>query len=569
MILSSRISFHDRQVSLASIERLIPYLAGRDRSLVFFVGAGASSAGHTRLPATPRLLQQLLTEALASVGLVIDSELRHTIQSVSRVIGFEITLNDLWEICGDKLYLIFKALGEAEQKAAPNSVHRFLAHWLDSGGIVLTTNYDRLIEREWRRIGGTVKVRYDEHGLFGFDQWKDDLRKGGCLFKLHGSLNSPESCMGALEHVGIRLSGYRADLLQKIVLTRPLCFVGWRGVDPDIPPLLHDLLPRRRPELPIFWIHYEGSDPGKKSLDGIFSRLSPLIRPYAMANPILTEADRAFREFMKWQGWEDSLSMESEQPDDDMHGAPLDFKEAFSGCSSSRLIRFVGIAVRRGGKHNEAKKILRKGLPFVRTPAEKAAILQEIALTIQQERGRDTSESIKLLTEARKALGNTSDSEMTTSISFGIMSMTVIRLRSHPWDILKVPYLFWRYRKDLERLQDERTFALHTALWHLYLGKVLSGLLLPLVRFKVPGIRGLIMRPYNQARLAIEMSQDIHLHSTIAVLASRSVMLARLGKCELASQDISEIDRLIKILNDEARTRHWHTQKEEIMKRCP
>ena len=149
------------------------------------------------------------------------------------------------------------------------------------------------------------------------------------------------------------------------------------------------------------------------------------------------------------------------------------------------------------------------------------------------------------------------------------MSMTVIRLRSRPGGILKVPYLFWRYRKDLKRLQDERTFALHTALWHLYLGKVLSGLFLPLARFKVPGIRGLIMRPYNQARLAIEMSQDIHLHSTIAVLASRSVVLARLGKCELASQDIFEIDRLIKTLNDEARTRHWHTQKEEIMKCCP
>ncbi len=67
-ILSPGISESDSNVSAASIDRLHPYLTGSDRSLVFFIGAGASMAGNTGMPSTPTLLYQLFLDSLTYSG---------------------------------------------------------------------------------------------------------------------------------------------------------------------------------------------------------------------------------------------------------------------------------------------------------------------------------------------------------------------------------------------------------------------------------------------------------------------------------------------------------------------
>jgi hypothetical protein len=131
--------------------------------------------------------------------------------------------------------------------------------------------------------------------------------------------------------------------------------------------------------------------------------------------------------------------------------------------------------------------------------------------------------------------------------------------------------LFHRYRRDIDLFQQEKTdresTALHESLYHLYMGRF---------RFKVfgwlakvlPSLVNWIMAPFDIARSTVVDAKDIHIHSRIDVLAYRAVALAHLSRCEDAEEDLSEIDRLIAIFNDGARTDHWKNQRRDIENHC-
>ena len=240
-ILNPNISENDTKLSNASIDRFLPYLKGTDRSLVFFVGAGASMAGNTGMPSTPSLIYQLLLDSLA-YSEAFEGEFesyKSTLKEISSKLGFEITLNDFWQICREATASLYSAFADLETQCKPNRVHTFLANWLATGGTVVTTNYDRLIEREWAKISSSTKSLIS--GIMArthLPPGKKIYRTAVAFSKFMVRLDEPSSCFGALEHVGTQLSGNRAELLLEIIQNRPICFVGWRGIDPDIPPLI-------------------------------------------------------------------------------------------------------------------------------------------------------------------------------------------------------------------------------------------------------------------------------------------------------------------------------------------
>ena len=203
-ILSPKISQADLFVSSANLELLRPYLTDNKHSLVFFIGAGASIAGNTGMPSTSTLLYNLLQQALSLSGKFNSDQgdLSATLKDISSSIGFEITLNDFWQICRKATGLLYQSFSDLEEKCIPNRVHSFLGYWLSTGGTVITTNYDRLIECEWAKTDSAIQTIYREEGLNSFEEWEKDLARGGTLFKIHGSLDGPDSCLGALEHVG-------------------------------------------------------------------------------------------------------------------------------------------------------------------------------------------------------------------------------------------------------------------------------------------------------------------------------------------------------------------------------
>lgn len=139
-----------------------------------------------------------------------------------------------------------------------------------------------------------------------------------------------------------------------------------------------------------------------------------------------------------------------------------------------------------------------------------------------------------------------------------------------PWLLVRVPGLFRQYREDIEffrqRTTDDESAALHESLYHLYLGRL---------RFKVfgwlaklvPLVADWVLAPFDVARSRIGDAKDIHIHSRIDVLAYRAVALANLRRCKEVD-DIEEIDRLVAIFNDGARTEYWRKQKGEIERCC-
>jgi hypothetical protein len=566
MILSPNISQADSLISSASINLLRPYFIGDDRSMVFFVGAGASTSGNTGMPSASSLLYHLLVQSL-SVSKKFDigqGNLRSILLRISSNIGFEITLNDFWQICGQATTHLYEAFADLEKLCTPNRVHTFMAYWLRTGGTVVTTNYDRMIERKWDNTSKLVQIRFNEKGSNSFIGWREDLHRGGVLHKIHGSLDDPDSCLGALEHVGTQLTGNRALLIGKIIRTRPICFVGWRGIDPDVPPLLHEFLEKRDSSLPIFWIHFEGFPPGSTTLQTAIKGCSDLIKPYTSNHPILTDADRAFAEFLKWVGLRSKSNSECET-------VSFDFTEAVSNCSKSGLVRMVGITLRRAGRYKESEKVIREAFELAETSGERNAALQEIALMQQQITGRETGQSRKSLEQAREFLNRKPDLWLLLNNDFGLLSMTITTLKTKPWLLLKVPALFRIYRQDIGTLQKETTdkesVALHKSLFHLYSGRL---------RFKLFGWLGFairplgdwILRPFEVARFTIKDAKDIHLHSRVDVMAYRAVTLAHLKRCQDAKEDVPEIHRLVAILNDDARTRYWEKQAKEIERYC-
>lgn len=554
-VLNSQISSQDRARSISSLARLQPLVVGKDRSLVFFVGAGASSAGNTGMPSTQALLRQLLTDALVGSGKFSrdDLSLKSAIGRAAASSGFETTLNDLWQICPQAITRFFGSFAALEKTCLPNRAHAFSAYWLSTGGTVVTTNYDRLIEAEWMNRRQVIRTRYKETGNNSFQTWQRDLMRGGCLFKLHGSLDEPESCLGALEHVGTRLGGNRAALLEAIVGDRPICFVGWRGADPDIPPVLSELSSGRSAAVPTLWIHYHGSPPGSKDLHTAVDEVSTQVRRFALDEPVLADADGLFGGLLSWVG-------AGKNPNPHRQPVTPALGKVLEQCSRSGLARFAGIVLRRARQFTVASTALEAAKELAATTGEhRAAILEIAQLKWSRNKGRDKAEALGLV----RSVGNA---------DFGLLSMTILSIKSRPWRILLVPRLFRRYELHIQELRNDpalkESAALHESLINLYSGRLrleLFGWLGAVVK----SVADWILHPFNVARAVIDDAGDIHIHSRIDVLAYRAVALARFGRCEDAWQDVREIDRLVGILSDEAKAVHWEHQRSQLRQRCP
>ena len=293
--------------------------------------------------------------------------------------------------------------------------------------------------------------------------------------------------------------------------------------------------------------------------------MSALVKPLAGQYPILTEADRAFGEILGWLGIKKKANS-SREP------LSFDFQNSVSKCTKTSATRMVGIALRRGGKFDTAERVLDTALSLAETNEEQSVTLQELSLLHQQIGGRKTDKSRKYLSKAQKALGDQPDPWQRLNADFGILSQSIVALKNRPWLLLKIPRLFRQYRQDIDLFRQEPTdresAALHESLYHLYQGRLRFKVFGWLAKIIIPSLVSWIVTPFDIARLTIVDAKDINIHSRIDVLAYRSVALAHLDRCKDAKEDLAEIDRLIAIFNDGARTEHWQNQKREIMDQC-
>lgn len=522
-------------------------------------------AGESRMPPTLNLIRDLLGDAIARSELDAERPENHfqnVIHSVTHQLGFEVTLSDLLQICPTALRAFYAHLAEIDHQCTPNRIHELLAYWLETGGTVVTTNYDTLIERAGSRSSRPPIVRYRTSGD-GFSEWRSDLDDGGVLFKIHGSIDEPESCLGALEHVATRLAGDRAELLAAIMGERPVCFIGWRGADPDAPSVLGHADPLASN---AFWIHYEGDPPGSQSIKSGCDSLASIIQHLGRQHPVLTEADRLCDRVIGLLGLSGTRSPATASPS-------YSFSSTFESCTPSGTARLVGIALRRARCYTEALDVLDTAAQLLGTAEEHWAARQETALLHwSRNHEGDQDKALRLLGHARGPTIGSQDPWLEANHAFGMVSMTVLACRKRPWLWASLPMRFGRYSKNIQALAavgtDSHSVALHESLYALYSGRVRLTLL-GWAGAKLPLVADWILAPFDFARGRIRDAQDIHLHSLVDVLAYRAIAGARLRRCMIALEDLAEVDRLVLTLADAARQDHWSQQRREISVRCP
>jgi hypothetical protein len=149
--------------------------------------------------------------------------------------------------------------------------------------------------------------------------------------------------------------------------------------------------------------------------------------------------------------------------------------------------------------------------------------------------------------------------------------MSIVHIKSQPWLLLQVPGLFRKYWESIEALRgqdtDKESVALHESLLHLYQGRLRLKMLEWLGSF-LPPQANWILEPFDIARTHIDEATDMSLHSRIDVLAYRAVAYAHLRSCKELKDDVEEVDRLIMIFNDDARTRHWSKPRADLPHQC-
>ncbi len=511
------------------------------------------------LPSTTELIARLV-EAAADRS----PRLRRVIPVIPGLgtVGFEMVLNDLWQICQPAVPAFLDHLREFDAAATPSLAHAFLGQWLDAGHSVITTNYDRLIERTWE---GRTRFDRDAADDTGFAEWERDVQRGA-LFKIHGSLQRTSSCLAALEHVGTTTTGRRRDLLLHVFSRHPMCFVGWRGVDPDVPPVLRATLADRPRDLPLFWVHHTaGSKRG----------VSPLLREVASIRPIVGSADEIL-------GRLDVDGAAARRLADAVAAHPPAKRpqvrvDLASACSVSGVSRFAGISLRRAGHERLALRAFDVAAIEAQQVPEWASAREERALTLwANARGGDRGEMA-----ARNVVGHVYSTlrrrpgvahAETQGPLFGYLSMTVSLAGRHPSLVARLPRLF---RIQRAALADARAVGadpvgvdIQAMLTDLYEGR-LRLLLAGRLALRSARLKRWILVPYRRARSRASSLPERSLHARFDVLAGYAVALARLGDCRSCLAELDELDRLSLLLSDPRRLAHWDEQRATIARFCP
>ena len=188
----------------------------RRRDLVLFMGAGVSAGAG--LPAWQGLLDNVargigMTEEL--LGRLRRLDLRDQAAVLQRRLGSARTLHDV--IAGQLLHTSY-ALTHGHLASLPTSE-------------AVTTNYDQLFEAAVTAVDGTIAVLPYQPVRRG-ERW---------LLKLHGSIDRDDSIvLTRSDYLGVPARhGALFGLVQAMLLTRHMLFVGYSLSDEDFHQLVH------------------------------------------------------------------------------------------------------------------------------------------------------------------------------------------------------------------------------------------------------------------------------------------------------------------------------------------
>jgi len=205
--------------------------------LHFFVGAGISVEPPASIPLARSIIATILAEGARRTPTLADSwqRLADGLAQPTNFLTMEGLLQHMSEILEPHPLQTPVVFAVDRPQERMNLSHLFLAEWmLAQRGEVLTVNLDRLLESAAEVLNCAPPP--SATAPTDFVGWETRLRTT-TVWKLHGDAD-PRSAAVTLTLVATPLGDERAQLLRHCLRTGSVCFVGWRGADLDILPIL-------------------------------------------------------------------------------------------------------------------------------------------------------------------------------------------------------------------------------------------------------------------------------------------------------------------------------------------
>lgn len=260
------------------------------KKMCFLVGAGCSVDVPSCLPTGYDMIEEIIKYTCP------DSE-------ISTILGLnELRFEALIEILRDVLDNKLKIIDYYEQSDNPNQQHFFLANMIKKGHLVITTNFDFLIEYALLQSNVPkeqivpVITRNDFERFSNHNELYKQKKK--VLYKIHGSTkniiteeSTKNSLIATIQAFGSNKEGlnvfqiepFKRALFDHISKGYSLVIIGYSGSDDfDIIPTLKAIKNLEN----IIWIYHVPNDGGKEYVEEININTS---RKYESVNNILLE----------------------------------------------------------------------------------------------------------------------------------------------------------------------------------------------------------------------------------------------------------------------------------------
>lgn len=235
---------------------------------VFFVGAGISLNPPTNFPIASDIISEIIklispdAKTFTKLQLLSDSQ-RIDRRSPNDYIRFEQLIYSIQQVADPDLTLL-RMIGIFDQ---PNELHFLLADRALQGDIVITTNFDCLIEEAILNLGGNPKTVCT---FQDFKNWETFSKTSIIpVFKIHGSyrkytahhyVESIDTIQATLSTITagtseLVLPGEKRDFLERVTKDKQLVVAGYSGCDDlDIMPSFHFLKMST-----LYWIFHKQS----------------------------------------------------------------------------------------------------------------------------------------------------------------------------------------------------------------------------------------------------------------------------------------------------------------------
>ena len=237
------------------------------KRVVFFVGAGVSvpSGVPDFKKLNEKVIQTLVGDELKELERKDTEKKKKDYEILTENVRPEVMYQIAIDELGSEVLYSLEMLEGYE----PNYYHHFLAEAIRQGNWVFTTNPDNLIEEACKRKGMKKKVDFktyygcsnDQDFREYFNYIKSGDTPGGCIFKLHGSIEGNlkeeekyKTIQFSLRQVGEGLFRHRKEVLEYFLKEFDFCLIGYKCRD-DFS--VFPVLSGTNSDKDIFWFRFD------------------------------------------------------------------------------------------------------------------------------------------------------------------------------------------------------------------------------------------------------------------------------------------------------------------------